>query len=157
MKPTLPSIITAACLASASVASVAAPGAATLDGVASMQVAGNVKAVNLATRVVTVVDAQGNASALQVGPGVQNLDALKAGTPVTGTTPRRIVLTALASGEQAPRMAQVVSADSHSGVVVLKDAQGAQLAVQAREPARAASFAAGSHVAVDVQGAAPVN
>lgn len=157
MKLTFPSIIAAACLATASFASMAAPGAATLDGVASVQVAGTLKAVDLATRVVTVVDAQGNASALQVGPGVQNLDAIKIGTPVTGTTPRRIVLTALASGEQAPRMAQVVSADSQSGVVVLKDSQGAELAVQTREPARAASFAAGSHVAVDVQDAVPAN
>jgi hypothetical protein len=157
MKFTFSSIITAAALAVASLTAIAAPGAPALDGVASLQVAGTVKAVDLANRVVTVVDAQGNTSALQVGPGVQHLDALKAGTPVKGTTARLVVLTLLSNGEQAPRSAQVVSADSHSGIVVLKDAQGAQLAVQAREPARAASFAAGSRVSVDLAGTAPVN
>ncbi|SAL35138.1 hypothetical protein [Caballeronia humi] len=140
----------AAILAAASFAANAAPGAATLDGQASMQVSGTVKSVDAAKRIVTIEDAQGGTATLEVGANVPNLDKLQSGQRVFGTTTRRIHLTVLGDGEQAARIAQIVSADDKTGVVTLKDAQGAEMSVQASDAAKASAMKAGSRVSVDL-------
>jgi hypothetical protein len=109
-----------------------------------------VKSVNVATRTVTIVDAQGATAALEVGQDVPNLDKLASGTRVFGTTTRRVHLTVLADGEQAPNVAQVVSSDEKSGVVTLLDAQGESMTVQASDAGKAAALKAGARVAVEV-------
>jgi hypothetical protein len=147
---TLSHLSSAAILAAASLAANAAPGAATLDGHASMQVAGTVKSVDAVKRVVTIEDAQGGTSTLEVGADVSNLDKLQSGQRVFGMTTRRVHLTVLRDGEQAARIAQIVSADDKTGVVTLKDAQGAELSVQASDAAMASAMKAGSRVSVDV-------
>jgi hypothetical protein len=150
MKIKFLSFLFPAVLAAASFAVSAAPGAATVDGSASVKVTGTVKSVNVATRTVTIVDAQGATASLEVGQDVPNLDKLASGTRVFGTTTRRVHLTVLADGEQAPNVAQVVSSDEKSGVVTLLDAQGESMTVQASDAAKAAALKAGARVAVEV-------
>jgi uncharacterized protein YndB with AHSA1/START domain len=143
-------ISSVAILAAASLAANAAPGAATLDGEASMQVSGTVKSVDAARRIVTIDDAQGGTATLEVGADVPNLDKLQSGQRVFGTTTRRVHLTMLGDGEQAARIAEIVSTDEKTGVVTLKDAQGAEMSVQASDAAKASAMKAGSRVSVDI-------
>ena len=115
-----------------------------------MKVTGTVKSVNVATRTVTIVDAQGASASLEVGQDVPNLDKLASGMRVFGTTTRRVHLTVLGDGEQAANVAQVVSIDEKSGVVMLQDAQGEPMTVQASDAGKAAALKAGARVAVEV-------
>jgi hypothetical protein len=126
----------------------------TLDGEASMKVAGTVKSVDAAKRTVTIVDAQGGSASLEVGEDVRNLYKLQSGQRVFGTTNRQVHLTVLSAGEQAPRVAQVVSVDQTAGVVVLKDAQGETVNVKAGDTRKAATLKAGDRVAIDIPAAA---
>ena len=69
--------------------------ATTLDGTTAVNIGGRVQSVDMNTHQVTVINAQGATEAFQVGSDVPNLDKLKAGTNVVGTTQRAVRLTVL--------------------------------------------------------------
>ena len=85
MKSTSTKYLKKALIAAASTIAVSSAFATTILGTTSVQVGGNVQSVDMSTRAVTVVNAQGDSEAFQVGTDVPNLDKLKAGTKVTGT------------------------------------------------------------------------
>lgn len=130
--------------------------AATIDGTTAVRIGGRVQSVDLNTHQVTVINAQGRAEAFQVGSDVPNLDKLKAGTNVVGTSQRAVRLTVLDSSSLAP----VPSADGNQvvasvarvdgSVMTLKDTQGAVLTVQANSPAAAAAVVPGTRVLVNL-------
>ncbi len=130
--------------------------AATIDGTTAVRIGGRVQSVDLNTHQVTVINAQARAEAFQVGSDVPNLDKLKAGTNVVGTSQRAVRLTVLDSSSLAP----VPSADGNQvvasvarvdgSVMTLKDTQGAVLTVQANSPAAAAAVVPGTRVLVNL-------
>ncbi|MDB5831909.1 MAG: hypothetical protein JWR14_1739 [Caballeronia sp.] len=136
--------------------------AATIDGTTAVQIGGRVQSVDVSTHQVTVINAQGRAEAFQVGSDVQNLDKLKAGTKVVGTSQRAVRLTVLDSSSLAP----VPSADGNQivasvarvdgNVMTLKDTQGAVLTVQANSPNAAATVIPGTRVLVDLVQSGPL-
>lgn len=138
--------------------------AASIDGTTSVQIGGKVQSVDVNTRQVTVLNAQGSTQSFQVGSNVPNLDKLKAGTKVTGTTERAVRLTVLDSstlaavpaGDGSQTVASVTRVDGQRGLMTLKDTQGAELTVQANSPAAAAAVAPGTRVLVDVVNASPL-
>jgi hypothetical protein len=158
MKSTSTKYLKKALVAAASTLVVSGAFATTILGTTSVQVGGKVQSVDMSTRAVTVVNAQGGSEAFQVGTDVPNLDKLKAGTKVTGTAVRGIRMTVLdsstlaavpsASGDQT--VASVTRVDAQRGLVSLKDTQGAELTVQANSPAEIRSVVPGTRVLVDV-------
>jgi hypothetical protein len=138
--------------------SISAVSAATIDGTTSVQVTGNVQAVDVNARAVTVINAQGATEVFKVGSNVQNLDKLQRGTKVTGSIQRPVRLTVLDSASPMPTQAQVgdrivasvTGADSQRGLVMLKDTQGGELLVQTNAPAALASVRTGTRVLVEI-------
>lgn len=136
--------------------------AATIDGTTAVRVGGRVQSVDVNTHQVTVINAQGRTEAFQVGSDVPNLDKLKAGTKVVGTSHRAVRLTVLDSSSLAP----VPSADGNQivasvarvdgNVMTLKDTQGAVLTVQANSPNAAATVIPGTRVLVDLPNSSPL-
>jgi hypothetical protein len=130
--------------------------AATIDGTTAVRVGGRVQSVDVNTHQVTVINAQGRTEAFQVGSDVPNLDKLKAGTKVVGTSQRAVRLTVLDSSSLAPVppadgnqvVASVARVDG--SVMTLKDTQGAVLTVQANSPNAAATAIPGTRVLVDL-------
>jgi hypothetical protein len=147
-----------ALIAVAASMSISAASAATIDGTTSVQVTGNVQAVDVNTRAVTVTNAQGATEVFQVGSSVQNLDKLKMGTKVTGSILRPVKLTVLDSASPLPTQAQagnrivasVTGVDSQRGTVMLKDTQGGELLVQANAPAAVSGVKAGTRMLVEI-------
>jgi Cu/Ag efflux protein CusF len=137
--------------------SMSAVSAATIDGTTSVQVTGNVQAVDVNTRAITVIDAQGANEVFKVGSNV-NLDTLRTGTKVTGSIQRPVRLTVLDSASPMPTQAQadnrivasVTGVDSQRGLVMVKDTQGGELLVQASTPAALSSVKAGTRVLVEI-------
>jgi hypothetical protein len=132
--------------------------AASIDGTTSVQIGGKVKSVDASTHQVTVTNAKGGTESFQVGANVTNLDKLKVGTNVTGTTLRAVRLTVLDSStlaavpaqDASQTVASVTRIDAQRGLMVLKDTQGSELTVQANSPAEAASLVLGTRLLVDV-------
>jgi hypothetical protein len=147
-----------ALIAVAASMSISAVSAATIDGTTSVQVTGNVQAVDVNTRAVTVTNAQFATEVFQVGSSVQNLDKLKMGTKVTGSILRPVKLTVLDSASPLPTQAQagnrivasVTGVDSQRGTVMLKDTQGGELLVQANAPAAVSGVKAGTRMLVEI-------
>ncbi|MDP9157127.1 hypothetical protein [Caballeronia sordidicola] len=140
--------------------------AASIDGTTNVRIGGKVQSVDTATHSVTVINAQGVTESFQVGPNIPNLDKLKAGTAVYGTTARPVRLTVLESSRLAAvptqdgreTVAQVTSVDSQRGSVTLRDTQGAELTVQANSPGAVAAVVPGTRVLVNaVNPAAPAS
>jgi hypothetical protein len=137
--------------------------ATSIDGTTSVRIGGKVQSVNVSTHQVTVVNAQGGVESFQVG-NVPNLDKLKAGTNVTGTTERTVRLTVLEASSPTPTPAQdgsqtvasVARVDGQRGLMTLRDTQGAELTVQANSPRAVAAVMPGTRVLVDVQSASPL-
>jgi hypothetical protein len=136
--------------------------AATIDGTTAVRIGGRVQSVDLSTHQVTVINAQGGLEAFQVGSDVPNLDKLKLGTNVFGTTQRSVRLTVLESSSMAALPSQdgqqVVASVARvdGGLMTLKDTQGAELVVQANSPKAAATVVPGTRVLVDVVTPAPL-
>ena len=138
--------------------------AASIDGTTSMRIGGKVQSVDISTHQVTVVNAQGGTESFQVGSNVPNLDKLKAGTNVVGTTERAVRLTVLDSSSLAPTPAQdgtqtvasVARVDVQSGQMILKDTQGVELTVQANSARSMAKVVPGTRVLVDLMSASPL-
>jgi hypothetical protein len=138
--------------------------AASIDGTTSVRIGGKVQSVDASTHRVTVVNAQGGVESFRVGSDVPDLDKLKAGTKVIGTTERAVRLTVLDSASPTPTPAQdgsqsvasVSRVDEQRGLVVLKDTQGAELTVQANSPRAAATVMPGTRVLVDVLNTSPL-
>jgi hypothetical protein len=149
---------TTALVAVAASMSMSAVSAATIDGTTSVQVTGNVQAVDVNARAVTIINAQGGTEVFGVGSNVQNLDKLKMGTKVTGSIQRPVRLTVLDSASPMPTQAQagnrivasVTQVDSQRGVVTIRDTQGGELLVQANPPSALAGVKAGTRVLVDI-------
>ena len=138
--------------------------AASIDGTTSMRIGGKVQSVDMSTHQVTVVNAQGGTESFQVGSNVPNLDKLKAGTNVVGTTERAVRLTVLDSSSLTPTptqdgsqtVASVARVDTQSGQMILKDTQGVELTVQANSPRSMAKVVPGTRVLVDLMSASPL-
>jgi len=136
--------------------------ATTLDGTTAVNIGGRVQSVDMNTHQVTVINAQGATEAFQVGSDVPNLDKLKAGTNVVGTTQRAVRLTVV----EASSLGAVPSADGNQivarvsridgGLLTLKDTQGAELTVQANSPKAAATIIPGTRVLVDLARTSPL-
>jgi hypothetical protein len=149
--------IKAAMIAAASSVLMTSAFAASIDGTTMVRVGGAVQSVDLSTHSVTVMNAQGATESFQVGANVPNLDKLKAGTKVVGTTARPVRLTVLESNRLAAlptqdgneTIAQVTSVDSQRGSMTLKDTQGAELTVQANSPGAVAAVVPGTRVLVN--------
>jgi hypothetical protein len=130
--------------------------AATIDGTTAVRIGGRLQSVDVSTHQVTVINAQGGTEAFQVGNDVPNLDKLKAGTNVVGTSQRAVRLTVLDASSPAavpsPDGNQVVASVARvdGGSMTLKDTQGAVLTVQANSPAAAATVMPGTRVLVDL-------
>jgi hypothetical protein len=158
MKSTSKKYLKKALIAAASALVVSSAFATTILGTTSVQVGGKVQSVDMNTRAVTFVNAQGGTEAFQVGTGVPNLDKLKAGTNVTGTVQRGIRMTVLESSKLAAvpsqsgdqTVARVTRVDAQRGLIGLMDTQGAELTVQANSPAEIRSVVPGTRVLVDV-------
>jgi len=152
----------AALIAAASSMIMAGAFAATIDGTASVRIAGRVQSVDMSKHLVTVVNAQGGTEAFQVGNDVPNLDKLKPGTNVYGTTQRAVRLTVLEASSLAavpsPNGNQVLASVARvdDGLMTLRDTQGAVLMVQANSPADAATVITGTRVLVNLATPAPV-
>lgn len=131
--------------------------AASIDGTTMVQIGGKVQSVDMTTHSVTVMTAQGRTESFQVGANVPNLDRLKAGTQVVGTTARPVRLTVLEANRLAAlptqdgneTVAQVTRVDSQNGSMTIKDAQGAELTVQANSPGAVAAVVPGTRVLVN--------
>jgi hypothetical protein len=131
--------------------------ATSIDGTTMVRVGGKVQSVDMATHSVTVTTPQGGTESFQVGANVPNLDRLKAGTEVIGTTARPIRLTVLESNRLAAMpsqnssdtVAQVTRVDSQNGSMTIRDAQGAELTVQANSPGAVAAVVPGTRVLVN--------
>jgi hypothetical protein len=149
---------TTALVAMAASMSISAVAAATIDGTTTVQVTGNVQAVDVNARAVTVINAQGGTEVFRVGGAVQNLDKLKMGTKVTGSIQRPVKLTVLDNAAPLPTQAQagnrivasVTGVDSQRGLVMIKDTQGGELLVQANTPSSLASVRTGARVLVEI-------
>ena len=158
MKSTSTKYLKKALIAAASTIAVSSAFATTILGTTSVQVVGNVQSVDMTTRAVTVVNAQGGTEAFKVGTEVPNLDKLKAGTKVIGTVQRASRMTVLesstlaavpsASGDQT--VASVTRVDAQRGLIGLKDTQGAEITVQANSAGEIRSVVPGTRVLVDV-------
>jgi hypothetical protein len=136
--------------------------AATIDGTTAVRIGGRVQSVDVSTHQVTVINAQGGTEAFQVGSDVPNLDKLKAGTNVVGTSQRAVRLTVL----EASSLAAVPSPDGNQivarvaridgNMMTLKDTQGAEMTFQANSPKAAAAVIPGTRVLVDLPSTSPL-
>ena len=130
--------------------------AATIDGTTQVRIGGRVQSVDTSTHQVTVINGQGGTESFQVGNNVPNLDKLKAGTNVVGTSQRAVRLTVLDASTLAavpsPDGNQVVASVARvdGSLMTLKDTQGAVLTVQANSPAAAATVIPGTRVLVNL-------
>jgi hypothetical protein len=130
--------------------------AATIDGTTQVRIGGRVQSVDTSTHQVTVINGQGGTESFQVGNNVPNLDKLKAGTNVVGTSQRAVRLTVLDASSLAavpsPDGNQVVASVARvdGSLMTLKDTQGAVLTVQANSPAAAATVIPGTRVLVNL-------
>ncbi len=164
MKSKSSKTIKAAMIAAASSVLMTSAFAASIDGTTMVRVGGKVQSLDLTTHRVTVVDAQGGTESFKVGANVPNLDKLKVGTKVVGTTARPVRLTVLESDRLAAlptqdgneTIAQVTSVDSQRGSMTLKDTQGAELTVQANSPGAVAAVVPGTRVLVNAMNPAPL-
>jgi Cu/Ag efflux protein CusF len=144
--------------ASASALTASAAPVASIDGMTSVQVTGNVRSVDVNTRAVTIVDAQGGTEVFKVGSNIPDLDKLKAGTKVTGNVQRPVHLIVLDASAPLPTQAQagnrivasVTGVDSQHGLIRVKDAKGSELLVQASAPATLPALTSGTRVLVDL-------
>jgi hypothetical protein len=134
---------------------------AQMSGSMLVQVFGEVKSIDTSAHRVAVVDAQGHATWLSVAPGTHELDDLPIGSRVKSTALQSVTLTAVKHAkpqEVIPGdkvfVAQVASADSSSGVVMLKDADNLPIEIHMRDPHQAARLSNGAMVKVVVQGQA---
>jgi aconitase B len=158
MQSKFSSFFMTALVAVAASMSVSSVSAATIDGTTSMQVTGKLQAVDMNTRSVTVINAQGATEVFRVGSNVPNLDKLQMGTKVTGSIERPVRLTVLDNGSPMPTQAQVgnrivasvTDVDSQRGQVMVKDTQGGELLVQASTPSALSGIKAGTRVLVDI-------
>jgi len=136
--------------------------ASTIDGTTAVRIGGRVQSVDVSTHQVTVINAQGGTEAFQVGSDVPNLDKLKAGTKVVGTTQRAVRLTVLDASSLAavpsPNGDQVVANVTRvdGGLMTLRDTQGAELTVQANSSKTAATVIPGTRVLIDLVEPAPL-
>jgi len=130
--------------------------AASIDGTTSVRIGGKLQSVDMNTHQVTVINARGATEVFKVGDNVPNLDKIKPGTNVFGTTERAVRLTVLDSSTLAATpspdgnqtVASVARVDGR--MVTLKDTQGAELTVQANSQKVAATVIPGTRVLVDV-------
>ncbi|SAK80618.1 hypothetical protein AWB75_04986 [Caballeronia catudaia] len=131
--------------------------ASRIEGLMVVQVIGEVKAVDASAHRVTVVNAQGVATQLNVSPDMQDLGKLPLGTRVKSSVLQPVTLTRIghAKLQQAVPgdkrfVAQVASVDAATGVVMLEDADRLPIEVRARDARQAGMLASGATVRVDV-------
>jgi hypothetical protein len=131
---------------------------ATLDGTMLVQIIGEVQAVDASAHRVTVVDTQGHATQLNVGPDMQDLDKLPLGTRVKGAALQPVTLTKAANAKPQAMIpgdnqfvAKVDHVDDTTGVILLKDANDLPIEVRARDPHKAAALSNGIAVKVVVR------
>ncbi|SAL15468.1 hypothetical protein AWB74_00454 [Caballeronia arvi] len=131
--------------------------ASNIEGLMVVQVIGEVKAVDPSAHRVTVVNAQGVATQVNVSPDMQDLDKLPLGTRIKSSVLQPVTLTPIghAKLQQAVPgdkrfVAQVASVDTATGVVMLKDADSLPIEVRARDARQAGTLASGATVRVDV-------
>lgn len=130
-----------------------------IDGQMMVQIIGEVKAVDAVSHRVTVVNAQGVSTQLNVGSGVQDLDKLPLGTRVKSTALQPVTLTPVRGAtvqEAVPGdkrfVAKVTSVDIDTGVVMLRDADNLPIEVHARDARQVHALKSGTNVKVEVQG-----
>jgi hypothetical protein len=130
--------------------------ASSIDGTTSVRIGGKLQSVDMTTHQVTVINANGATQAFKVGDNVPNLDKIKPGTNVFGTTQRAVRLTVLDSSsvqatpslDGSQTVASVARVDG--SMMTLRDTQGAELTVQVNSPKAAATVVPGTRVLVDV-------
>lgn len=130
--------------------------ASSIEGQMVVQVIGEVKAVDASAHRVTVVNAQGVSTQLNVSPAMQDLDKLPLGTRIKSSALQPVTLTPVGHAplQQAIPgdkrfVAQVTSVDATTGVVMLKDADNVPIEVRARDARQASTLASGATVRVD--------
>ncbi|WP_438392700.1 hypothetical protein [Caballeronia sp. DA-9] len=157
MKSKYKKSLKATMIAAASLVLATSAFAASIDGTVMVRVGGKVQSVDANMHRVTVINAQGATESFQVGASVSDLNKLRTGTNVVGTTARPVRLTVLESSRLAAvpsqngneTIAQVTSVDSQRGSLTLKDTLGAELTVQANSPGSVAAVAPGTRVLVN--------
>ncbi|WP_250467409.1 hypothetical protein [Caballeronia sp. GAFFF2] len=129
--------------------------ALSIEGKMLVQIIGEVKAVDPDAQRVTVVNAQGQETQLNVGQEMQDLNKLPIGTRVNSTALRAVTLTPVKAQPlqemlpgQTQFVGQVTGADSATGVVMLKDANSLPIEIRTTHPGDAAALASGATVKV---------
>jgi Cu/Ag efflux protein CusF len=153
-------IMASVLIGAAPLASFAAGLPASFQGSSTLQADGTVKSVDQATHSVTVLDAQGAQASFNV-TDARNLGQIRQGAKVHIRMTREAVISVTRSADghvtvpQAAQpdavqrvIAQVESVDHASGVMVLKDPNGAVFHIQGREPAMVANVTPGMQVVV---------
>lgn len=128
-----------------------------IEGEMVVQIIGEVKSVDTAARRVTVVNAQGVETRLNVSPQMHDLEKLPLGTRIKSSALQPVALTpvehvkpqAFVPGDKR-FVAQVTSIDPATGVVMLADADRLPIEVRTRDARQAATLANGTAVRVDV-------
>lgn len=139
--------------------------ATTIVGTTDIQIGGKVQSVNLGNRSVTVLTPQGGTESFRVGTNVQNLDKVRPGTNVVGTTQRVIRMTVLDASPSAvvpspngdQTVARVTAIDAQNSLIGLMDTQGAQLTIHTNSPRSVGDVVPGSRVLVDVVSGTDLN
>ncbi|SAK54903.1 hypothetical protein AWB76_02085 [Caballeronia temeraria] len=150
-------ILAASLLALGSECAMAERAAPHIEGKMVVQVIGEVKAVDHDAHRVTIADAQGAETRLNVSAGMHDLDKLPLGTrikstalqPVTLTPVRHATLQDAIPGDKR-FVVQVTSVDAATGIVMLKDASNLPIEVRAQDARQAAALRSGTIVRVDL-------
>jgi hypothetical protein len=124
-----------------------------------VQTISTVQSVDPATRRVTIVDALGHRTQLDVGQQMSDVSQLPIGSRVQTGRLQPVMLTPVKASkldEMVPGdkqfVAEVTSADPKSGVVMLRDAINLPIEVRTRDPHKAAMLPSGSTVKVMLTG-----
>ncbi|SAK78420.1 hypothetical protein AWB79_04892 [Caballeronia hypogeia] len=154
---TLGMIVAASLISLGGECAMAARTAPHIEGKLVVQVIGEVKAVDVAAHRVTIANAQGVETQLNVSADMHDLDKLPLGTRIKSSALQPVTLTPVGQEklqEAIPGdkrfVAQVTSVDSASGVVMLKDADNLPIEVRASDARQAAALARGTTVRVEV-------
>jgi hypothetical protein len=151
-------VATTLCVMLASTGASAKDDASSIAGAMLVQKIGTVQSVDPEAHRVTIVDAQGHATQLNVGAQVHDLSQVPVGSRVNSSVMQPVTLTPVKHAkvqEMIPGdkqfVAQVSSVDQSTGVVMLKDANELPIEVHARDAHQAATLPRGSMVKVVLQ------
>jgi hypothetical protein len=151
-------VATTLCSVLASTGASAKGNASSIAGAMLVQTIGTVQSVDPEAHRVTIVDAQGHATQLNVGSQVHDLRQVPVGSRVNSSAMQPVTLTPVKHAkvqEMIPGdkefVAQVSSVDESTGVVVLKDANQLPIEIHAQDAHEAAKLSSGSLVKVVLQ------